>query len=211
VADAAQRQRKLAAKVARRTAVLAERKKLETSSGSLAARIRVASKGTIVRCLVPSTLFDIGIGHVILARALPTGLLGCAFFLVDVYCLGVKDVFYADLDAAKLQSRIHDMSGAQKFVDADPACARKLIRGAAAYAAKLGLVAARDTPVIETIFGDVDADACPETFVFGKDGKPFYMSGPNDTPARIRAITRTLESKCGPDGWHFMVEGTNGL
>src|SRR3954470_1751835 len=96
MADAAHRQRRLAAKVARRKAVVAGKRMLEASSASLVGRIRVAAKGSVVRCMMSSTLFEIGIGHVIVARALPSGLLGCAYFLLDVFCLGVKDVFYAE-------------------------------------------------------------------------------------------------------------------
>jgi hypothetical protein len=51
MADAAQRQRKLAAKAARRKATVAE-KKAEGSSASLAGRIRMAAKGPIVHCLI---------------------------------------------------------------------------------------------------------------------------------------------------------------
>jgi hypothetical protein len=206
MADAAQRQRKLAAKAARRKAVVAERKKLEVWSASLAGRVRVASKGPIVRCLMPSGLFEIGIGHVIVAHALPSGLLGCAFFLVDVFCLGVKDAFYAEIGESELRSRLADAHDAQPLIDTEPARARKLIRDAQAYAAGLGLPAGTDTPVIEAIFGGVDANDCTETFAFGKDGKPCFISGPNDTPARIRAITGALEAGRGTGGWDYLVQ-----
>jgi hypothetical protein len=211
MADAAQRQRKLAAKAAHRKAVVAEKKKLEVSSASLVGRIRAASKGPIVRCVMPSTLFEIGIGHVIVARALPSGLLGCAYFLVDVFCLGVKDVFYAEIGEKDLRSRLAAQHDVQSFIDIEPARARKLIRGAASYAAGLGLQAAEDTPVVEAIFGDVDAGDCTETFTFGKDGKPFFVSGPNDKPARIRAITRILQESRGTGGWDYLVEVAPGL
>jgi hypothetical protein len=65
---------------------------------------------------------------------------------------------------------------------------------------------AKDTPVIEAIFGDVDTGACPETFTFGKDGKPFFVSGPNDTPARIRSVSQTLARSQGSGGWDYLVE-----
>jgi len=204
--DAAQRQRQLAAKAARRKAVVATKKKSEVMAASLVGRIRVASKGPIVRCVMPSTLFEIGIGHIIVARALPSGLLGCAHFLVDVFCLGIKDAFYAEIGEQELRSRLAEQSVMQKFIDVEPARARKLIRDAAAYAAGLGLPAAKDTPAVEAIFGDTDVGACTETFTFGKDGKPFFVSGPNDTPARIRAITRTLQASRGTGGWDYLVE-----
>jgi hypothetical protein len=206
MADAAQRQRKLAAKAAHRKVVVAEKKKLDVTSSGLVGRIRVASKGPIVRCVMPSVLFEIGIGHVIVARGLPSGLLGCAYFLIDAFCLGVKDAFYVEIGKSELQSRLDQQDELQKFVDVEPAYARKLIRDVAAYAANLGLAAAKDTPAIEAIFGDVDATSCTEAFTFGKDGKPYYMSGPHDTPQRIRFVTRTLQEHCGPGGFDYMVE-----
>jgi hypothetical protein len=36
------------------------------------------------------------------------------------------------------------------------------------------------------------------------------MSGPNDTQARIRAITRTLEESLGTGGWNYLVEVPSG-
>lgn len=93
MANAAQRQLKLAAKAARRKAIVAGKKKLEVSSASLIGRIRVASKGPFVRCLMSSTLFDIGIGHIVVARLLPSGLLGCAFFWSTFSALGSKTSF----------------------------------------------------------------------------------------------------------------------
>ncbi len=206
MADAANRQRRLAAKAARRKAVVGGKRLLEASSSSLVGRIRVAAKGSVVRCIMSSTLFEIGIGHVIVARALPSGLLGCAYFLVDVFCLGVKDVFYAEIGQTELRSRLAEQDDVQSFIDIEPAHARKLIRDAAAYAGGLGLSVAKDTPIIEAIFGDIDAGACTETFTFGKDGKPFFVSGPNDTPARIRAISQSLNKSQSTGGWNYLVE-----
>jgi hypothetical protein len=210
MADAAQRQRKLAAKAARRKAAVAEKKKKEGMSTSLAGRIQMAAKGPIVHCLMPTNLFEAGIGNVLVARRLPSGMLGCAWFLVDVFCLGVKDIFYREVSEAELRSRLEALSETQEFVEVEPTRARRLIRDAAAYAAGLGLPAAKDTPVIEAIFGDFNANACTDTFTFGKDGKPFYVSGPYDTPARIRTIGQTLEKSCGTGNWDYMVEVPGG-
>jgi hypothetical protein len=133
-------------------------------------------------------------------------MLGCAWFLVDVFCLGVKDIFYREVSEAELRSRLETLSETQDFVEVEPSRARRLIRDAAAYAAGLGLPAAKDTPLIEAIFGDVDANACTETFTFGKHGKPFYVSGPSDTPARVRTIRQALEKSCGTGNWDYLVE-----
>jgi len=196
--DAAQRQRKLAAKAARRKAVVAEKKKQEKLGSGLAGQVRVAAKGPIVRCTMPPNLFELGMGLILVARKLPSGLLGCGFFLLDVFCLGVKDVFYAELGAHELQTRM-EQQYRDGFQDIEPACARKLVRDAAAYAAGLGLPAAKDTPTVEVIFGEVDIAACTETFTFGQDGKPLYVPGPYEPPTRIRTVMQALEQHLAPD------------
>ena len=44
-----------------------------------------------------------------------------------------------------------------------------------------------------------------ETFPFGRDGKPFYVSGPNDSPTRIRRILDTLVKCVGEGGFDYLV------
>ena len=200
----AQHQRRKSAKAARRKVIVAEKKKAEAPPIGMAGAIRQAASSPIACCVMPTGLFELGIGHVIVARELPSGRLGCGFFLVDTYCLGIKDTFYREMSPDDLQARLgtHEI---QTFADLAPACARKLLRDAAAYAADLGLAPAKDYRALEAIFGDVDAGACTETFTFGRDGKPFYATGPLDTPARIRVVTRTLQQRCGTDGWHYMI------
>ena len=198
-------QRRRAAKAARRKAVVAEKKKLESSTASLAGRVRFAARFPIACCVMPSVLFEIGIGHVVIARELPSGLLGCGYFQVDPYCLGVKDAFFGEIERDRLVSHLGAINDTHTLVDVAPARARKLIREAVAYAADLGLAPAEDYAAVEAIFGDVDAGTCADAFTFGKDGKPFYVTGPNDTPARIRVVTRTLQDRCGTGSWDYLI------
>jgi hypothetical protein len=191
-------------KAARRKAVVAEKKKLARLESSSGGQIKVAAKGPIVRCTMPNSLFEVGMGMIVVARRLPSGLLGCGIFLLDVFCLGVKNVFYREMDTHELRQFMEHqyMDG---FKDIEPARARKLVRDAAAYAASLELPAADGTPEVEAIFGDVDVAACTETFSFGKDGKPFYVAGPFDPPARVRAVMQALEKSRGPDEWDAAI------
>lgn len=206
MAEAGQRARRLAAKAARRKAVVAAKKKADTSARGFGERIRIASSCPVARCVMPAGLFETGIGHVILARALPSGLLGCGFFLIDPFCLGVKDTFYSEIGRDELQSRLDAQSEFQAFVDADPALARKMISDLVTYADGLGLAPHKDYRLVEAIFGTVDAGSCTETFTFGKDGKPFYVTGPLDTPARKRIVCATLQERFGTGGWDFLVD-----
>ena len=206
--DAKKRQQKLAKKAAKRKAVLAT-KKPAWSAGSMVSHGRPAvpaANTPIHECLVPDSLFDIGIGNVIVSRKMPNGFIGAAFFLVDVFCLGIKDALYDVLSPVEYDYRV---SGLQQetFKAIHPTCARKLVEGAEAYARDLGFNPHADYQRAKQIFGDLDATACPTHYVFGRDGKPFFMSGPYDPPARCRRIIDTLTRRCGPEGFHFTVAG----
>ena len=214
MAGSAQHQRQKAAKAARRKEIVAEKRKVELTSSSLAGRVRLAAGCPLSLCVMPSTLFEIGIGHIIVARELPSGLLGCGIFLVDPFCLGLKDVLFREIGQDSLQTYLDGQNDTENFTDVPPALARKLIRDAVAYAADLGLAAPKDYRAIEAIYGDADAGGCSDAFTFGKDGKPFYVPGPLDTPARIRAVTRTLQNRLGTGGWNYLIEmppGSPGL
>ena len=96
------------------------------------------------------------------------------------------------------------IKSAAPMVPADPSYARKLLREAAAWAATLGFTPHRDFAAAERLFGDVDADASDATFTFGREGKPFYMSGPNDTPAQSRQRMAQLTKAVGAGNFDFI-------
>ena len=125
---------------------------------------------------------------------------------MDVFCLGIKDAFYSRLSPAEYAQRLAHLQH-ETFKPIQPACARKLVEEAEAYARDLGFPPHPDYQRARRIYGDIEATACLEHFVFGKNGKPFFMSGPSDTPARCRKIFDTLTKRCGPDGFHFVVAG----
>jgi hypothetical protein len=52
---------------------------------------------------------------------------------------------------------------------------------------------------------DVASSASNATFVFGKDGKPFYVQGPHDSFAKCLRIMTLLRARCGKDGFNFLV------
>ena len=150
-------------------------------------------------------LFDMGIGQLVVARALPGGLVSAGFFLLDTHCLGVKDAFFPEMmrdDFEHAQERTWDV---QTFIAIDPGRARKLIAEAVAYANNPGFPPAREFAAIEPIFGGILPAGDDETFIFGKEGKPLYIAGPSHTPAQAWRIIRTLTNKLGADGFHFIA------
>ncbi len=202
----AQRQRRITAKAARRKAVVADKKKSQIPSFGLAGGVRMASRGAIARCVMSSVMFQHGMGYVVIAREMPTGMLGCGFFLIDTFFLGVKDVFFRELSRGDLKAHIDAADAANSFMDVTPAYARKLINDAIDYAAGLGISPAKDTDLIEGIFGNVDPADCTETFTFGHGGKPLFMPGPFDGPAEPGAFVRALEDHLPLDESDYLLE-----
>jgi hypothetical protein len=195
----------LAAKAARRKAVVADKQQAAVPAKYQLARAVVAAQSPIERCVVGTELFKSGMGTLILARRLPSGLLASSFILIDAYCLGVKDAFYREVAPSEFETLFKKQKLSQAFVDIDPCAARKLLRDVVAYAADLGFPPADDFAAAEKLFGSIDADLSEEVFVFGYEGKPLYVSGPYDTPAKIRRITETLDRRCGPNNWKYMI------
>jgi hypothetical protein len=168
-------------------------------------QIQVAAASPVHECLVPIDLFVRGIGNILVSRWLPNGDLVTSAFLLDVHCLGVKNAFFKVCSTADYRTLVSGVSRHGPLQAIDPACARKLVEGAEAYARDLGFGPHPDYFPSAVIFGDIDKSECATAYEFGKDGQPFYVAGPYDTPAKSKRIVETLTRRCGAGNFHYMV------
>lgn len=122
-------------------------------------------------------------------------------FLLDVWCLGVKNALPPEpMTASQLAGHRHayfDAFAGHVQVPAD--LARALVFGAAAYARGLGFDPQADFAAAAVVLGE-PASPCP--IGFGRDGKPFYVNGPYDDSEQV---VRTLRRAVGDDGFHYAV------
>ncbi len=201
-------QRKHEQKVARRKAALTTKSGQTPSSRSLLHQAQAAAATFGVNyCTITEGIFDLGIGHVVLGRTKSSTTMATAVFLVDVHCLGIKNVIYAEFTHEKFSEMVKGMAETEyPLVDIDPACARKIVAGAVEYAKQLGFAPHDDYPPAEALFGDIDAATCSTEYEFGKDGKPFFFSGPQDTTAKIRKVMRTLTDRVGEGNFDYIVQ-----
>ncbi len=123
-------------------------------------------------------------------------------YLVDYWCLGVKDTFGPrKMDRIKytqLLNRVRQQFG-QDLREITLEQAQSVIWGAIDYAAQFDLQPHRDFERTQPQLGDR-----PKTLIdmeFGRDGKPFYMSGPYDNPHKI---LEKLQKHAGEGNFHFM-------
>ncbi len=166
----------------------------------------VLAKAPVRECLVSEHLFRDGIGHALLCRRLGEDAFAVAVFLLDVYCLGVKDAFLKNVSLVDYQSAVAQLEEQGPLVSCSPEHVCKLVNETVAFAQDLGFPPHRDYARAETVFGDLDPEACPEAFTFGKDGKPFYLQGPFESCARAEQIMATLTARLGAEGFEYAVK-----
>jgi hypothetical protein len=192
---------KRAKKAQRRKQIVAEKRRAEALDASLPARVLRAARAPIQYCFLTQDVFDIGMGSLVLARGATTHHLAFGSFLVDVFCLGIKDVMFQSAEGEVFEMYMDAANAGSPVVPVDPSYARKLLRELAAWSRSIGFAPHRDFVAVEHIFGDVSADASEQAFRFGRDGKPFYIPGPTDTVPLIRRRIEQLQKQLGDDGF----------
>jgi hypothetical protein len=170
-------------------------------------RMRRAEKWPVARALMSKELWDIGIGYLVLARREGEGRLVFATFLVDVYCLGVKDAFWRPGSSADLDDLVERIEGSQGLVPIEPECLVKILRGAVDYANALGFHPHRDFKHASLLLQGIDPADCAEEFSYGKDGKPLYINGPNESVQAIMAIVQRVREA----GGHYLYGAPTGI
>jgi hypothetical protein len=174
-----------AAKANRRKAIVAQKRKAEAVVGTQAGQAAQAAALPIQRCLLTQSMFEVGLGSLILARGVRSGALTVAVFLLDSFCLGVKDVIFRSMTPQQLDAWVASLSSATSVAPVDPAYARKLLHDLVRWSAARGFPPARDFAAAERLFGTVDPRTCDATFEFGMQGKPLYIGNLEDSPWEV--------------------------
>jgi hypothetical protein len=174
-------------------------------SGSLAAQVGAAASQPIRTCLINDGWMEAGMATVILTRGISNSRLGFGMFMLDTYCLGIKDVAFKSMDADQWATFLDASEYAMTLSPIDPGFARKLLRDLAVWSASLGFPPHPDFATVERLFGTVSADTCTTEFQFGREGKPFYIPGPSDTPAQVRQRLAQVSRTTGGTGEFRLV------
>lgn len=203
--DERKRQKRLSRKNAKRRA------KHPSRTASASAASVSLTDSPVLDCLVPEGLFAAGIGNILISRRRPDGKIGLCVFLLDVFCLGIKDAFLLGMSDDEYDSKIAEIRNGADFRSVEASYVRKLIESAEAYAEDLGFSPAPNYHIAKKYLAGIDAGDCREHFEFGRDGKPLFISGPNDSQARCMKIIETLTRRCGPGGFAYMIGVNQGV
>jgi hypothetical protein len=194
-----------AAKANRRKAIVAQKRKAEAGGNTLARQVARAAAAPVLHCLLTESLHETGIGTLVLARGSALGQATAAGFLLDVFCLGVKDVMFRAMERRQLATYLDMLGAATPLLPVDPGYARKLLRDLVLWSGSLGFQPHPDFATVERLFGDVDPQACETAFEFGHGGKPLYVPGPSESPLLIRHRMDQLSGQLGSEGFDYIV------
>jgi hypothetical protein len=144
-----------------------------------------------------------GFAQILLARQERASKVAVTGFLMDVYCLGVKNVTGPEVvGSGSLTTYVPTYYSAFDHppLSIDVEQAQAIVHGAVAYARGLGFEPAADFAEAAVHLGTPSGDQ--PTIGFGRDGKPFYFSGPYDDPHKV---VQALERTCRTGNYHYVA------
>lgn len=199
--SAKRRQKKLQRKTAKRKA---KQRAVATAPKGRRAQLRASASWPLHECLLTKAWQDTSeIVQILVSHRSPAGQVAVGAFLIDLGCLGVKAAFGRLLDTEREYKEMRDdVESRQEMIKADPNLAAKIIREAIAYAKDLGFRPDPDYRDAMLVLGDADPDACDTSIPLGKDGKPFFIPGPDD---KVNLIMTKLTRKLGSDGFGYLI------
>lgn len=145
-----------------------------------------------------------GFAQVLLARRERASRVTVTGFLVDVYCLGVKNVTGPEvMGAGSLTAYVPTYYTAfhEPPLSIRVEQAQAIVHQAVTWARGLGFEPAAGFTDAAVHLGTPPGDL--PAIGFGRDGKPFYFGGPYDDP---RTVVQTLERTCGHGSYHYVAQ-----
>jgi len=164
---------------------------------------KLARKLPIYECINSTPWLNRGMSDIFISRKRKNGNLIVAGYVVDTFCLGLKNTLYRfDLEPWEYREFMDQIKMTMDDpIDIEPTLAFNIIYGAIEYAEDLGFDPHKDFSITEYMLDDVLSIEYID-IPFGKDGKPFYMSGPKDNSQKIINI---LHKNAGEGNFDYMI------
>jgi len=175
--------------------------------GSEEAIIRRSRDFPLLECLISADWQEensSGLVQIIVARQQPDGNICYGVYLVDQYCLGLKNTFAgAGASRTRYENDVRSkISARTAMVECPQELAHQMIYAAIEYAAQFGFEPEKDFASSQYVLAPRGTLEEPYHLAFGKNGKPFFVAGPHDNSARI---LRQLEKTAGPGNFDYFA------
>ncbi|SDL76755.1 Tetratricopeptide repeat-containing protein [Catalinimonas alkaloidigena] len=158
----------------------------------------------IKECLVSDEWAKNGIAAVIIARKQPSGYITFGTYLVDTFCLGLKQTIWGvNTPEAEYQMIVQQLRLVHDLRPCPYPLAHTLIWKGIDYADSLGFKPEKAFNVSQYVLEAREQVPFEPRVTFGHQGQPCYVVGPYDKPERI---IKQLERAVGADNFQVIYE-----
>jgi len=165
---------------------------------------KLSRRFRIYECLINPSWKEVGLANILLARERPDGNILFAAYLVDIFCLGLKDTFWnPNISRKTYEEELKPSIYGEEPIECDISLAHQIIYGAIEYASKIGFKPHKNFRITKYILGRKKEDT-EIKIEFGKNGRPFYISGPNDN---VEEILVKLRKNVGEGNFDYLILG----
>jgi hypothetical protein len=160
----------------------------------------------IYECLVRSDWQETKMTTVTVARNHTNGNITVCSYLVDLFCLGVKDSMYLfNVPVPKYEEFKERVNGEMEMTEVDYTLAHNIVYAGVEFAEEFGFKPHKDYESVTKYMLEEDTEDIELIEIeCGNDGKPLYMRGPFEDDAKARRIIAQLEKNAGPGKYDFV-------
>jgi hypothetical protein len=166
----------------------------------------IISKASLLpfhECFVSEGWEKTGMATVVVSKKMPSGKFIVSSYLLDTFCLGLKNTVYKfAVDDLEYDSFLAKLGERSPMAKCELNYAHNLIYGAIDYAEELGFSPNKDFKVTEHLLDTNLIDDGIDELEFGRDGKPLFVAGPYDDINRVIGI---LERNVGEGNYEYLL------
>ncbi len=159
----------------------------------------------IGKCYISSDIEEAGEGHVIISRVHTGGRVSIGVYLLDIWCVGVKDSFYRlRLDEYEFEDLIE--SYALDLRECSYNEAHNWIYGAITFAEEAGIKPHSSFNTTQYLLEEDNDDIPLIEYEYGKDGKHFLMVKNN---LEANKYLPAMKKNLGEGNYEFVINNEN--
>jgi len=178
----------------------------QSMSFSSSAIIRRARAFPILECWISAEWQKDhpGLVEILLARQQPDGDICFGMYLVDKFCLGLKNTFgRVNYSRMRYEDEVQNVFFQNTTRAAcPPELAHQMIYASIEYAAQFGFTPEKDYALTQYLLEPRGELEEPYDLTFGRDGKPFFVAGPYDD---AKFILKQLDKTAGPGNYDYLM------
>lgn len=164
------------------------------------------------KCFINAEWKRSGLANVFVSRQKPNGQLIVGVYIVDIFCIGIKDTFYridiSEQEYEQLLDAYSKINIASKMIPISAELAFNIVYGAAEYAEDIDLNPHKDFKTTVSILDDIEEVDYLE-IDFGREGKPTYILRSGDKNSK--KYYKLLLKNPGQGNFNFIENDNIGL